>query len=155
MSFLAIFSVKVCECIETEDYGYLYYLYLIFFHSFAVLLIIKWLNYFLDKILLKIKRTASNKTRCAYPSCVVKQRLKRISSGIRRMIAIQLNKFVPQHSVVCDNHVTMDNWQNVNSAICFPSSEFTKEHIEDMFNLLTNESIKTDALLEPSNNLLI
>lgn len=99
--------------------------------------------YVLAKFFLKIKRTITTKTRCCYPSCKESEHLKTIPDSVRQQIAIQTKVFVPPQAVACPNHFPFDSWLNVSSMIQFDGAEFTKEYLEDMFYLLTNNSLKS------------
>lgn len=102
----------------------------------------------LDKIFLKIKRTISTKSQCCYPSCREKVNLKKISDFVRQSIAVQTKVYVPINAVACPNHSSSEVWLNANSLVTQVGSEFTKEYLEDMFCLLTNNSLKSHTPAE-------
>lgn len=55
---------------------------------------------------------------------------------------------MPIQAVACPNHLPFEIWLNANSMMSQNGSEFTKEYLEDMFHLLTNNSLKPDTSAE-------
>lgn len=94
--------------------------------------------------MLAIKRTSAYKRRCNYPGCAETQRLHRFSIQNRQNVLVQLKVYVPPDVMVCVNHTDFDQWLNVSSAIQTVSTDFTKRHIEDMFNLMTTSFSSTE-----------
>lgn len=95
-----------------------------------------------------MKRTGGTKGRCNHPLCGVSTHLKTIPKEVRQWIAQEEKIFIPQKSVACNNHTEVTAWQGANVFITSEQFQFTKEHIEDMFKLLTNHSIKKGASRE-------
>lgn len=103
-----------------------------------------------QKIELKIKRTAASRRSFNHPMCGVTRNLVTISKEKRYQIAISEGVFIPLHAVACYNHIEIDSWKNVKELIVPEYSQFTKNYIEDMFELLTNPSVKSGASKESS-----
>lgn len=97
---------------------------------------------FLSIVNLKIKRTGILKNRCNYPSCNESNNLSRIPLGMRFYIATQEKVYIPVTSVACPRHIVVQAWIGVGKVIK-DENTFLSTQIEDMFNLLTNQSIKS------------
>lgn len=108
------------------------------------------LKYFIsfcaDQILhLKIKRVPSSNRRCAFPACAASQGLKNLPKVDRCYLARVCKIYVPRISRVCPVHANRFLWQN--SDVVNESNDFSKEHIEDMFQMLTENSIHFETPL--------
>lgn len=60
---------------------------------------------------------------------------------MRYFIATKEKVYVPLSSVACPGHIAPDAWIDVGRLIK-EENAFSSAQIEDMFNLLTNQSIK-------------
>lgn len=90
-----------------------------------------------DQVLhLRIKRAPGSNRRCAFPVCAAKQGLKNLLQADRSYIARYCKIYVPPISRVCSVHANKLLWRN--SDVTNESNDFTKENIEDMFQLLTD-----------------
>lgn len=108
----------------------------------------------LDKVSLNIKRTFAGKSRCSYPTCNETRNVHRISDHNRQIIAVQSKVYIPINATACPNHANFVQWGDVSSLIDHPRLEFTKAYVEDMFNLLTNGALISDAPAESRKSLL-
>lgn len=99
-----------------------------------------------DQVLhLKIKRVPCSTRRCAFPACVASRSLKNLLQADRFYLARVCKIYVPPVSRVCPIHADKFLWQN--SDVANGSNDFSKEHIEDMFQLLTERSIHFETPL--------
>ncbi|XP_031622973.1 uncharacterized protein LOC116340560 [Contarinia nasturtii] len=96
-----------------------------------------------EAIHLKIKRTGATKRNCNHPLCGITTRLATIPKEIRYRIAVDYKVYIPSSSVACGNHIQSESWMNVNAIITSEESKFTKQHLEEMFSLLSNPPAKT------------
>lgn len=99
-----------------------------------------------DQILhLKIKRVPRSNRRCAFPACVASRGLKNLLQVDRCYLDRVCKICVRSISRVCAVHANRFLWQN--SDVQNESNDFWKEHIEDMFHLLTENSIHFETPL--------
>lgn len=111
---------------------------------------------FTDKrILLNIKRTSLSKIKCSFPLCNETSSLKRLSIQLRYDIATYQKVFVPSGSVACNRHMPYSVWKGVYGKIKKEQSKFTKEYLEEMFQLLTDSTLKMNGPLEWSTYKII
>lgn len=97
---------------------------------------------------MNIKRTAATKRKCNHPSCWQTKKLKTIPIELRYKIAVDEKVFVPSNAVACQNHINSDAWKNVNQIIESESSEYSKQYLVDMFDLLSNPPSKISETKE-------
>lgn len=82
--------------------------------------------------------------------CGITRNLMRISKEKRYEIAVKENVFIPVNSVVCCYHTEIDSWINVATFIQPNYSDFTKELVEDMFQLLSKPPLMSGTSKESS-----
>lgn len=103
----------------------------------------------LGTICLNIKRTAASKSKCSFPKCKEKKNLKTIKKEVRYRVAVEEKIYIPQQSVACENHIEAIEWIQVARSM-EDHADFTKEYLENMFQLLSNPPKKLDEAKESS-----
>lgn len=103
----------------------------------------------LEKICLKIKRTAASKRKCNFPTCKEKEHLKTIPKEHRYRIAVEENVFIPHLAVSCVNHIEVNAWKQV-AQLIEDNADYTKQYLEDMFQLLSKPPTKIGEAKESS-----
>lgn len=70
--------------------------------------------------------------------------LSRISKDLRYQICVDKKVFISLNAVACPIHINEQSWSNVREYF-YENEEFdfTKNHIQDMFQLLTNPPLKS------------
>lgn len=98
---------------------------------------------------LNIKRCSTSKRICAFPICNNKQGLKHIPKVIRHSVLHNSKVYIPYRTLACETHLNQAVWLNVNCYIEQNEFHFSKEQIEDMFNLSINKELaeKRPAIL--------
>lgn len=115
---------------------------------------INWI-FLIGKLQLKIKRTARTKSHCCFPNCKEFKQLKTISKANRHFITTHEKVYIPPCAVACAAHDSIDVWRNCSLLIDEPQHNFTKELMEDMFQILTSpQQLSLQANISSSRFLL-
>lgn len=92
-------------------------------------------------VYLKIKRAASNRYRCSFPSCNNRDNLHNISRKIRFKALKERKFYLPIESRACNQHLCAGTWDTVDG-ITDQRTKFSTKQTEDMLELLCNPSPK-------------
>lgn len=95
---------------------------------------------------LSIMRCSMNNKRCVFPNCHGKNSLIHVSKSKRYQIVNSHRIYIPNNSVVCEDHIDDEKWKDCISLVF----KYTSAYIEDMVDLLRNpKQCERDSFFSP------